>query len=108
MTRLAAAVGLGALFGWLGSLVLALGSWTLIPWAIGALGIGYGVRAGRAALVGGCYGFTLGFIFMLAGYTGAAPVTSRLPGFALLGAVGAACGAAFGSLSAFISARRSP
>jgi hypothetical protein len=106
MTRLAIAVGLGALLGWLGSLVLALGSWTLIPWAVGALVIGFGIRVGRATLVGGCYGFTLAFVFMVAGYSGAAPLASRLMGFALLGVVGAACGAVVASVAAFIAARK--
>ena len=106
MTRLAIAVGLGALLGWLGSLILALGLWTLVPWAIGAFVIGFGIRVGRAVLAGGSYGFTLAFVFMVAGYTGAAPLASRLPGFALLGVVGAACGAALASVAAFIAARR--
>lgn len=87
-------VVLGIILGVAGDYVLFLGGWTLIPWGIA--GVLLGAWAGKEARViaGSLYGFALCFTFMIAGYTGAAPMVGRLPFFALLGLFGALCGAA--------------
>ncbi len=71
--------------------MLFLGIWTLVPWALAAIAIGYWCGKRHAMLSGAVFGFALSFAFMLFNYTGSAPVMSRFPGFALLGLVGAAC-----------------
>lgn len=86
------AAAFGALLGWLGAHATVLGSWTLLPWGIGGVAVGYRARS-RPALAGATYGFILSFCFMLGVYSGTASVLSRVPFFALLGLVGAVCGA---------------
>jgi len=45
---------------------------------------------------------------MIAVYTGTAPVMTKLPGFAVLGIVGAICGAVAAMVGARLSARNAP
>jgi hypothetical protein len=92
MPRFASAVVAGLLLGWAAAHVLFLGWWTLVPWGLAAIALGY--RAGRrqAAIAGAVYGFVLCFVFTLIGYTGAASIVSRVPFFTVLGLVGALCG----------------
>jgi len=92
MSRFASAVVVGLLLGWAAAHALFLHWWTLVPWGLGALALGYRAGRGEAATAGALYGFVLCFTFTLAGYTGAAPVVSRVPFFTLLGLVGALCG----------------
>lgn len=98
------ATGLGIALGLLGAHATILGLWTLLPWAVGACGVGYVARR-RPGFAGAAYGFALAFVFMLGVYTGKAPVVSRVPFFALLGVVGALCGAGF-AVAAHWLARR--
>jgi hypothetical protein len=91
----AAAALLGAVLGLLGAKYVLVGSgWSLLPWGLVALLVGFtaGSRR-RAAVDAGIYGFALSFVFMVAGYSGAAPLAGRLWFFVLLGLFGAACAA---------------
>lgn len=92
MPGILVATVLGVVLGLLGARATILGAWTLLPWALGGVVVGYKVRR-HPVVAGALYGFALSFVFMLAVYTGNASVLSRVPFFALLGLVGAACGA---------------
>jgi hypothetical protein len=86
---------LGAVLGLLGAKYVLVGSgWSLLPWGLVALQVGFtaGSRR-RAAADAGIYGFALSFVFMVAGYSGSAPLAGRLWFFVLLGLFGAACAA---------------
>ena len=98
------AAAFGALLGWLGAHATALGWWTLFPWAVGGVIVGYAARA-RPALAGAFYGFVLSFVFMLSVYSGKASVLSRVPFFALLGAVGAVCGSSLSVAGRWVANR---
>jgi hypothetical protein len=91
--RRGALVLLGAVLGILGARYVLVGSgWSLLPWGLVAVLVGVLARTrGQAAIDGSMYGFALAFVFMVAGYDGAEPLARRLPFFALLGLVGAAC-----------------
>ena len=92
MKRICLALALGVILGFGGSYMLFLQIWTLVPWGIAAIALGYWAPRGGGFLIGGVYGFTLSFVFMIAGYNGAEALMSRLPFFALLGLFGALCG----------------
>jgi hypothetical protein len=95
--KLVVSIVVGSLLGYIGSMVLFVGSWlSLIPWAIVGLAIGYWGHRREAMVNGICYGFALAFIFMIAGYTGNASLTSRIPFFAILGIFGGLCGLILG------------
>lgn len=98
--RPAVATVLGAVLGFAAAHALFLGSWTLGPWALGGLALGWWNGRPGAPLAGALYGFALSFVFMLANYSGTAPVLSRTPFFALLGLFGAGCGAVLTLLGA--------
>ena len=104
MLPLIGAAVLGLLLGWGGAHALFLGLWTLVPWGLAGLALGYWVGRRRALLAGALYGFILCFVFMVAGYTGSAPTITRFPFFALIGLFGAVCGMAL----TFIGARLKP
>ena len=92
MLTIIVAAALGAILGLAGSRLLWLGSWTLLPWALAGLALGYWARKCKPALLGGVYGFVLSFVFMAAGYTGSAPFLTRVPFFTILALFGAVCG----------------
>ncbi|HEX7619590.1 MAG TPA: hypothetical protein VF359_00145 [Anaerolineales bacterium] len=99
MIKRIASIVVGALLGIIGARYLFVGSWlTLIPWTIAGLAIGYWGQRRESIINGGIYGFTLAFVFMIAGYSGSASLISRLPFFALLGVVGGICGLILGFL----------
>ena len=100
MSRIALPVAVGALLGWAASHALFLGWWTLVPWGAAGLGLGYWIGKPGAMLAGALYGFTLAFVFMLAGYTGQAAIVRRIPFFALLGLFGAVCGLVLAAVGA--------
>jgi hypothetical protein len=90
---------IGALVGFIGSRYLFVGSaLILVPWAIVGLAIGFWSSKRASMLNGTLYGFSLAFVFMITGYTGAASLLSRLPFFALLGLFGGLCGLVLGIL----------
>lgn len=85
---------IGAILGYAASKLLFLQWLTLIPWGLAALVIGYFSATRQESILAGlAYGFLLGFIFMLAGYSGADPVITKVPFFVLLGIISAVCGA---------------
>jgi hypothetical protein len=93
MRKVVVAFLVGAILGLVGARYLFVGSWlSLIPWGIAGLLIGYWSQKREWLVNGICYGFTVCFVFMLAGYAGSASLVSRLPFFALIGAFGAFCG----------------
>ena len=103
--RLAFAITLGILLGLGGARATFLGAWTLIPWGIVPVGFGWRATRSRAAVAGASYGFAMAMTFMIAVYTGAAPVRSKLAGFFLLGCVGAMCGGALALAASWLSLR---
>ncbi len=94
------ALAAGALLGFLGARVVLVGSGlSLIPWGLVGLAFGAYCRSGREALgAGAVFGFALAFTFMTTGYDGSAALHTRLLPFAVLGAVGAICGAALAAV----------
>ncbi len=104
--RILLVLSVGSLLGFLGARYLFVGSWLcLIPWTIAGLVLGYASRKGEPTLTGAAYGFALSFVFMIAGYGGAASLLSRLPSFALLGLFGALCGLLLSLVGFFCKSR---
>src|SRR5206468_12488499 len=85
MLRVGTAVALGLLLGWAATHALSLQWWTLVPWGLAAVALGYRANRARATIAGALYGFVLCFVFTLAGYGGAAPPISHRPLFTALG-----------------------
>ena len=99
MLKALVSIVVGALLGLLGSRYLFVGSaLSLIPWGIVGLALGAWNSRGASMWNGALYGFSLAFVFMIAGYTGAESLLSRIPFFALLGAFGAVCGLVLGMM----------
>ncbi len=94
MPRFASAVALGVLLGWTAAHFLSLQWWTLVPWGLAAVALGY-----RASMC---------FVFTLATYGGAAPAITRVPFFMILGLVGAVCGLLLALLGASLMPRPVP
>ncbi|HET7024689.1 MAG TPA: hypothetical protein VFI39_05750 [Gemmatimonadales bacterium] len=93
--RLTIAILVGAALGVIGGRYLFVGSWmSLVPWSLAGLAIGYWSRPAPWLRLGLAYGFTLLFAFMIAGYSGTAPLLGRTPFFAVIGLAGAVYGAA--------------
>jgi hypothetical protein len=91
---------LGAILGILAAHALFLGWWTLVPWGIAGIALGYNLKE-QFVLAGLIYGFVLVFVFMIAQYTGDRPLIGRLPAFALGSLFGAVCGLILTTLGAF-------
>ena len=98
------ASGIGAVVGWASAHALFLGFWTLLIWGGLAVGIGFRAGKGQAAAAGALFGLVASVVFMIANYNGSAPLITRTPFFALLGVVGAMCGAPLGLLGALVGA----
>jgi len=92
LKKIILATALGVLLGVAGSYALFLQIWTLLPWGIAGIALGYGTRRGERLAAGACYGFALSFAFMIANYSGTDSLVSRLPVFALMGLFGSLCG----------------
>lgn len=86
---LLAVVVLGCVIGYLGGSALVLFPWALLGLAIGVLSISRKV----ALTDGGVFGFALAYVFMIAGYNGADPISTKVLPFLIFGLVGAFCGA---------------
>jgi hypothetical protein len=101
------AAALGAALGAIGARSLLVGSGlSLIPWAAAGLVLGWlSPDPRRARANGAVFGFALAFTFMAAGYDGAPALVIRVPFFAALGLVGAACGVALTSLGPRVRSR---
>src|SRR5207244_4812788 len=108
MPRLAAAGALALLLGWAATHALSLQWWTLVPWGLAAVALGYRANRARATIAGALYGFVLCFVFTLAGYGGAAPAITRLPFFTALALVGAVCGGLLALLGSVLTGRPGP
>ncbi|SRR5713101_2719502 len=105
MFRFTTAVALGLLLGWAATRALSLQWWTLVPWGLVAVALGYRANKAGAASAGALYGFVLCFVFTLAGYGGAAPAITRLPFFTVFGLVGAVCGLLLALLGSMLMRR---
>ena len=92
MTRFVFAIGLGVLLAWGATHAMFLQWWTLVPWGVAGVALGYRAARRQAIIAGALYGFVLCFMFTLLGYGGAAPLLRRVPFFTVLGLVGAVCG----------------
>ena len=108
MQRLATAVALGLILGWAAAHALFLHWWTLVPWGVAALALGYRANRAGAVTAGTVYGFVLCFVFTLATYGGTAPAITRVPFFTVLGLVGALCGLLLALLGAALVPRTVP
>src|SRR5437870_12875275 len=106
MPRLAAAGALALLLGWAAAHGLSLQWWTLVPWGLAAVALGYRANRATAVIAGALYGFVLCFVFTLASYGGAAPAITRIPFFTVLGLVGALCGSLLATLGASLMSGR--
>ena len=97
MKKVVVSIIVGALLGVIGARYLFVGSWfSLIPWGMAGLLIGFWSQKREWVVNGLCYGFAVCFVFMLAGYSGSASLISRLPFFAVLGLFGGLCGLVLG------------
>src|SRR5207247_10022309 len=92
MPRLAAAGALALLLGWAAAHGLSLQWWTLVPWGLAAVALGYRANRATALVAGALYGFVLCFVFTLATYGGAAPAITRVPVLTGLGLRAVLCG----------------
>jgi hypothetical protein len=82
---IASSIIVGGLIGYMGGPVFVL-----LPWAIIGCLLGLYSPTKKSALCNGAaYGFSIAYSFMLAGYSGTAPITTRLAPFMVLGLVGA-------------------
>ena len=91
--KLTGSIVIGSLLGALGAGYVFIGSWiSLVPWGLVGFAIGATFSRKHSLLMGGLYGFSLSFAFMIAGYAGSASILSRLPFFAVIGSVGGGSG----------------
>jgi hypothetical protein len=92
MTRFVSAIALGFVLAWGAAHAMFLQWWTLVPWGLAGVALGYRAIKGQAMIAGALYGFVVCFMFTLLGYGGTAPLIRRVPFFTALGLVGALCG----------------
>ena len=95
----------GAILGILLAHALFLGWWTLVPWGIGGLALGYNAKR-QFVLTGIAYGFVLVFVFLISQYNGTPSLVTRLPGFALFAIFGGFCGLVLTTAGFFMSRLR--
>ena len=105
MVKIIIAAILGAILGATGSNYIFLGWYSVVPWGLVALAIGFWCSKRQSLYAGAVYGFCLCFAFMIAGYNGAASLLSRLPFFVLIGLFGAVCGIAVSVTGYFLKVR---
>jgi hypothetical protein len=106
MPRLLIAIIIGAVLGLTGPRYHSLGWYSLIPWGLAGLLLGYRSQRTERFVTGALYGFALCFSFMIAGYDGATPLVTRLPFFTLVGLFGASCGLLLTFIGHLIRAKR--
>lgn len=102
MAKIIIAAILGAVLGATGPYYASLGWYSIIPWGLVALAIGFWCTKRQSLYAGALYGFCLNSCFMIAGYTGTASLLSRLPFFILIGLFGAICGIAVAAAAYFL------
>ena len=102
--KLIVATLVGVVLGVIGARVLFVGSGlSLIPWSIVGMALGAWCSSlGETLSVGAVFGFVLAFVFMVAGYAGAAPLLTRVLPFAALGVVGAVFGMVVGLVGFYL------
>jgi uncharacterized membrane protein YccC len=96
---------LGIILGATGPYYLFMGSYSLVPWGLVGLALGFWCSMRQAFYAGAVYGFCLSFSFLIAGYNGTASIFSRFPFFALLALFGAVCGVALAATGYFLRLR---
>jgi uncharacterized membrane protein YccC len=102
MSKVIIAGILGVILGAAGPYYLFMGSYSVVPWGLAAVGLGFWCAKRQALYAGAAYGFCLSFSFMVAGYTGTQSLMSRVPFFVLLGLFGAVCGIALSATGYFL------
>lgn len=105
MVKIILAAILGAILGFTGQYYVFLGWYSVIPWGLVVLAIGFWCSKRQSLYAGAVYGFCLCFSFMIAGYTGTASLVSRLPFFVLIGLFGSVCGIAVSVMGYFLKIR---
>lgn len=84
------AIAVGIVLGFIGG-----PAWILIIWGIAAFLVGYFSKNSKQSLINGfIFGFAASFFFMVHGYSGTAPLFSRIPFFILISIFGGVCGLA--------------
>jgi len=104
MVKISIAAILGVILGASGPYYASIGWYSIIPWGLVGLAIGFWCSKRQSLYAGALYGFCLNFSFMIAGYTGTASLLSRLPFFILIGLFGAVCGIALAAAGYFLKA----
>src|SRR5712691_10857339 len=102
MVKIIIAGILFVILGATGPYYASLGWYSIIPWGLVGLAIGYWCSKRQSLYAGALYGFCLNFSFMIAGYTRTASLLSRLPFFVLIGLFGAVCGIALSATGYFL------
>jgi hypothetical protein len=102
MAKIITAAVLGAVLGATGPQYASLGWYSVIPWGLVGLAIGFWCNKRQSLYAGALYGFCLNFSFMIAGYTGTASLMSRLPFFIVIGLFGSVCGLAVAAVGYFL------
>ena len=97
----ATSIALAGILGIGGAHALFLGWWTLVPWGITGIALGYRFKD-RFVISGLVYGFVLVYVFMIGQYTGDRPLIGRLPAFGLLALFGAVCGLILTAIGSFL------
>jgi uncharacterized membrane protein YccC len=105
MVKIIVAAILGVILGATGPYYASLGWYSLVPWGLVVLAIGFWCSKPQSLYAGVLYGFCLCFSFMIAGYNGTPSVVSRLPFFILIGLFGAGCGVAVSVTGYFLKVR---
>jgi hypothetical protein len=101
--KILASILAGSCLGVLGARYLFVGSWlSLVPWTIVGLGFGVWAQHKQWRILGALYGFFLFLVFTIAGYSGTASVSSRVPFFLIIGIVGSIFGFVTGWLGSVI------
>jgi len=104
MVKMIIAAILGVILGATGPYYASIGWYSIIPWWMVGLAIGFWCTKRQSLYAGALYGFCLNFSFMIAGYTGTASLLRRLPFFILIGLFGAVCGVALAAAGYFVKA----
>ena len=108
MFRSIVALIVGVVIGATGPQYVFLGAYSLIPWGLVAVALGFWGNRREALKSGAMYGFSLSFAFLVAGYNGAPSLVSRFPFFLILSLFGAACGLALSALGYYLKLRFAP
>lgn len=93
----------GGLLGLLGGNAYVLILWAFVGLFIGTFSVS--IKGGLAN--GAAYGFALAYCFMISGYDGSQPLSSRLLPFVIFGVFGSVCGIVLGLIGYGIARRAS-